>query len=81
MEKENDSNIISDREFLTLLQAAKRKDPAATLQLVNLFKEDILKVSRYIHLPAEDAVSMITLEFLELIQGDNHDSIQDEKHG
>ncbi|MEC0170155.1 hypothetical protein [Paenibacillus graminis] len=81
MEKENDSNIISDREFLNLLQEAKRKDPAAILQLVNLFKEDILKVSRYIHLPAEDAVSMVTLEFLELIQGKNHDLIQDEKHG
>ncbi len=73
MEKENDSNIISDREFLNLLQEARRKDPAAILQLVNLFKEDILKVSRYIHLPAEDAVSMVTLEFLELIQGKNHD--------
>ncbi|MBY9081144.1 hypothetical protein KIH86_23630 [Paenibacillus sp. HN-1] len=68
MEKENDSDIISDREFLRLIEATKQKNPDAILQLVNLFKEDIQKVSRYIHLPTEDAVSTITTEFLELIQ-------------
>jgi hypothetical protein len=80
MEKETDSNVISDREFLNLLEAAKRRNPDAILQLVDLFKEDILNVSRYIHLPTEDAVSTITLEFLELIQRKDPASKPEEKN-
>ncbi|MBY9078561.1 hypothetical protein [Paenibacillus sp. CGMCC 1.18879] len=80
MEKETDSNVISDREFLNLLEAAKRRNPDAILQLLNLFKEDILNVSRYIYLPTEDAVSTITLEFLELIQRKDPASKPEEKN-
>ncbi|WP_150269465.1 hypothetical protein [Paenibacillus tepidiphilus] len=68
MQEKDAAQLITDHEFLTLLQEAKLKKPEATLQLLHLFREDILNISRYIHLPKEDAISTITLEFLEFIQ-------------
>lgn len=68
MEAQNDPRVVPDDEFLTLLQRAKQNDPEAVLQLIELYKRDILRVSKYIHSPAEDAVSDIILEFLELIK-------------
>lgn len=68
METKNDPGIIPDDEFLNLLQKAKQNDPDATLKLIDLYKKDIMRVSRYIHSPTEDAVSDIILEFLELIK-------------
>lgn len=68
MEKKDDSEIITDCQILELLQAARKKDPEAMLQLIQLYKEDIVNLSRFIHTPTEDAVSEITLEFLEYIQ-------------
>ncbi|WP_438496216.1 hypothetical protein [Paenibacillus sp. IHBB 3054] len=70
METKNDSAIISDCEFMKLLQGAKQKNPEAMIKLIDLYKEDILQLSKYIHLPKEDAISLITLEFLELIQAE-----------
>ncbi|MEK5400214.1 helix-turn-helix domain-containing protein [Paenibacillus sp. FSL K6-2859] len=67
MEKKDDTEIIPDGEFLELVRAAKKKDPDAMLQLIQLYKEDIVKLSKFIHLPQEDAVSQIVLEFLECI--------------
>lgn len=81
MEKENDSNIISDSEFLSLLEEARKNDPDAVLQLVNLFKDDIQRVSKYINLPIEDAVSTIVLEFLEFIRREHQDVPLGEKDG
>ncbi|GAA0854472.1 hypothetical protein ABER99_21225 [Paenibacillus glucanolyticus] len=68
MEKENVKKIITDHEFLELLQAAKNNDHESILALIDLFKKDILSISRYIHLPKEDAISEITLEILEFIK-------------
>ncbi|BFH66721.1 hypothetical protein J27TS7_39060 [Paenibacillus dendritiformis] len=70
METKNASATISEREFLTLLQAAKQKDTEAMLQIIEIFKEDILKISTYIKLPTEDVVSYIVLELLEAIVED-----------
>ncbi|MDU5141233.1 MAG: helix-turn-helix domain-containing protein [Paenibacillus dendritiformis] len=70
METKNASATISEREFLTLLQAAKQKDTEAMLQIIEIFKEDILKISTYIKLPTEDVVSHIILELLEAIVED-----------
>ncbi|OBA07234.1 hypothetical protein A9P44_10200 [Paenibacillus polymyxa] len=67
MEAKNDSEVISDRELLKLLSAAKQKDTQAILQIIDLFKEDILRISQFIYLQNEDAISAITLEFLEFI--------------
>jgi hypothetical protein len=67
MEKKNDSTIIPDRKLLRLIQAARQKDTAAMMKLIELYKEDIRRVSNFIYLPTEDSISAITLEFLELI--------------
>ncbi|MFE4712782.1 MULTISPECIES: helix-turn-helix domain-containing protein [unclassified Paenibacillus] len=70
METKDDPGIIPDREILELLRAAKQGDTEAMLQLIDLYEEDILRISKFIHLPEEDAVSAIILEFLEFIQGE-----------
>lgn len=70
MEKEADSAPIPDREFLNLLNEVRNKDPEATLQLIELYRPVILRLSQFIHLPAEDVTSEIIVEFLELIHSD-----------
>lgn len=71
MEKKNDSTVISDREFMSLLQAAKQNDDQAILQLIDLYKDDIKRISQYIYMPQEDAISTIILEFMEVIREAN----------
>lgn len=72
METKNDTEIIPDSEFLDLLQLAKQNDPESILQLIELFKGDILRLSKFIHMPQEDAVSQIIVEFLEFIKNSDH---------
>ncbi len=68
METENDPRVIPDDEFLKLLQQVKQNDAESTLKLIELFKGDIMRVSKFIHTSEEDAVSDIILEFLEMIK-------------
>lgn len=68
MEKKNASAVITDREFVELLLAAKQKQPEAMLQIIKLFQEDIEAVSQYIRIPREDAISHIVTELLTYIQ-------------
>jgi hypothetical protein len=68
MEAENAPRDVPDDEFLKLLQLAKQNDEEAILQLIDLFKGDILRISKYIHTSEEDAVSDIILELLEMIK-------------
>ncbi|MMZ61479.1 hypothetical protein D3C75_913260 [compost metagenome] len=68
MEAENDPRVIPDDEFLKLLQQARQNDTESTLKLIELFKGDIMRVSKFIHTSEEDAVSDIILEFLEMIK-------------
>lgn len=70
MEEKNASSAISDDEFLIMLKAAKQKKPDAMLQIVELFREDIEKVSQTIRIPHDDAVSEIVVELLEFVQLD-----------
>ncbi|MDH6674964.1 hypothetical protein M2277_005663 [Paenibacillus sp. LBL] len=72
MEEKNDSAIITDHEFLILLQAAKQKDPEAMLRIIELFQGDIENISRTIRIPREDALSHIITELLEYIQSEKH---------
>ncbi|MEK4061492.1 MULTISPECIES: hypothetical protein [Paenibacillus] len=68
MENKDDAEMITDRQILELMQAVRQKDPEAMLQLIQLYKEDIVNISKFIHMPKEDAVSEIIIEFLEYIQ-------------
>ncbi|GGF66485.1 hypothetical protein GCM10010912_09330 [Paenibacillus albidus] len=68
MEAKDDPAIIGDSEFTALLNAARQQDPEAMLQLIELFKADILRLSKVIYMPEEDVVSEIVLEFLEFVQ-------------
>lgn len=68
METKNTKTAISEHQFMTLLQATKENDDEATLQLIQLFKDDIQRSSRYIHMPQEDAISSIIVEFLAFVK-------------
>lgn len=68
MEKKNASTIISDSQFIALLEATKNNDEEATMQLIELFKADIVHSSKYIHLPQEEAIASIIVEFLAYIK-------------
>ncbi|WP_152679731.1 helix-turn-helix domain-containing protein [Paenibacillus sp. IHB B 3415] len=67
MEKEDHPPAISDNEITRLIQAAKNKEAAAMLQLLELFQPDIQKLSQYARLPDEEAASEIIVEFLEFV--------------
>lgn len=71
MEAKNDPGVIPDDEFLNLLHKAKENDAESTLKLIELFRWDILRTSKYIYMSEEDAVSNIILEFLEFIKDKN----------
>ena len=76
MEKKNDPKVISDREFMILLKAKQNEDQAI-LQLIDLYKDDIMRISQYIYMPQEDAISTIVLEFMEVIRENNDTSETD----
>ncbi|MCG7379344.1 helix-turn-helix domain-containing protein [Paenibacillus sp. ACRSA] len=67
MEKQDVKETISDSQFLKLLEDAKNRDPEALVQLVELFRKDIKRLSKFIYLPDEEAESEIILEFLEFV--------------
>jgi len=71
MEAQNAPRDVPDDEFLNLLQLAKQNNEEAILKLIDLFKGDILRVSKYIYTSEEDAVSDIILELLEMIKEEN----------
>ncbi|OAB32945.1 hypothetical protein [Paenibacillus glacialis] len=68
MEEKNDTQTITDSEFLDLLRSARQDDPESMLELIELFKGDFLRLSKFIHMPQEDAISQIIVEFLEFIK-------------
>lgn len=71
MEEKNASTVITDDEFVVLLQAAKKGQSEAMLNIIELFRDDIERVSRTIRIPREDAVSHITTELLEYVQNES----------
>ncbi|GKS14607.1 hypothetical protein YDYSY3_56070 [Paenibacillus chitinolyticus] len=68
MEKENALLPISDEEFLHLVRLSKDGDPEAMLRLLQVFEDDILKISRYIRMSREDAVQSIVTDFIALVK-------------
>lgn len=43
----------------------------AMLELLNFFEKDMLKLSRYIQIPREDALQSMKLEMIELFKMNN----------
>ncbi|WP_416145670.1 helix-turn-helix domain-containing protein [Paenibacillus polymyxa] len=65
MEKENAQRVISDAEFVQLLELVQSGDQEAMYRILQLFEEDIQKTSRYIRMSREDAVQSIVTDFIE----------------
>lgn len=68
MENKDSSIPISEIEFLNLLSLAKQDDSEAILKLLEFFREDILALSKYIHIDREDAIQSMILELIELFK-------------
>ncbi|MBJ6360942.1 hypothetical protein ACFOQM_06460 [Paenibacillus sp. GCM10012307] len=68
MEKQNVEGTISNAEISQLILEAKQANHGSTLKLLQLFKKDINRMSQFIRMPKEDAVSHIIVEFLEFIK-------------
>ncbi len=67
MQKENVETYITESEFMELISAAKDNDHEAIVKLIEIFKPDIKKISRYTYLSEEDVFSEIIVEFLEFL--------------
>ncbi|MGW7159810.1 hypothetical protein [Paenibacillus taichungensis] len=67
MEKKDAQTIIPEDEFVELIVGAKMQDSTAIIKLVELFEADIKHLSKFIHLPNEDACAEITTQFLEFV--------------
>lgn len=69
MEEENDTGIISENEFLNLLSLVQEKnDEIATLKLLDLFEQDIIRLSKFMRMPKEEAIQCMKVELLELLK-------------
>ncbi|KGP83693.1 hypothetical protein P364_0107680 [Paenibacillus sp. MAEPY2] len=58
---------MPEDEFVELIVAAKTQDSTAIIKLIELFEDDIKRLSKFIYLPDEDAFAEITTEFLEFV--------------
>lgn len=68
MEKKDTPFFMSEAESMNLLSLAKNNDKESILKLLNFFNKDILKLSKYISMPQEDAVQSLTLGLIELLK-------------
>ncbi|WP_246187896.1 hypothetical protein [Paenibacillus tengchongensis] len=69
MEKEDDRGIISEDEFLKLLSLVQEQnDETATLKLLDLYEQDIIRLSKYMRMPKEEAIQGMKVELLELLK-------------
>ncbi|MCE5170690.1 helix-turn-helix domain-containing protein [Paenibacillus profundus] len=68
MEKEFPQNVITETEFLELIQRAQDDDKEAMLQIIELYEQEMIDLSRYIKMPKEDALQAMTTGLIELIK-------------
>lgn len=68
MQEKDACRTISDDELQQLIQAIQQKqDQEAMCRFLKLFQTDILRLSRFLKIPKEDAVQSMQLGMLELI--------------
>lgn len=69
MEKENDSTIKSDEEFMSLLlRVQEQNDQQAATMLLDFFEQDMVRLSKFIRMPKEDAIQSMKVELFELFK-------------
>ncbi|OKP82174.1 MULTISPECIES: hypothetical protein [Paenibacillus] len=72
MEEENDSGIKSEDEFLGLLERLQKdNDESATLALLKFFEKDMVRLTRVLRMPKEDAIQSMKVELLECLKRKN----------
>lgn len=73
METKNSPFTLSESDFLSLLTQAQLGDQAAMLQLVKYFEPDMIRYSRFIQMPKDDALQSLKLALIEMIRNTNHE--------
>ncbi|MCY9529416.1 MULTISPECIES: hypothetical protein [Paenibacillus] len=69
METKDDSRIISEDYFLGLLSRMQNyNDKHATKELLGFFEKDMIRLSRFIKMPKEDAIQTMKLELIEVFK-------------
>ncbi len=72
MEEKNDSGIKSEDEFLGLLERLQKdNDESATLALLKFFEKDMVRLTRLLRMPKEDAIQTMKVELLECFKRKN----------
>ncbi|WP_341280102.1 hypothetical protein [Paenibacillus sp. FSL H8-0537] len=64
MEAKDAEAAMSDAEFLRLLELVQQNDEQAALALIRFFEPEMIRISRFIRMPQEDAVQSMTAELL-----------------
>ncbi|MEK4438984.1 hypothetical protein [Paenibacillus sp. FSL K6-2862] len=67
MEKEDFKDVISEADFIALVELAREGDQDAFLKIVDFFEEDMIQLAKYIKMPREDVMQSLKLGLLELI--------------
>lgn len=68
MEEESSSRIMSDDEFMKLVELAQTKpDVKAMNAIFQYFDQDIKRLSKLFRMPKEDAIQNMKTQLLELI--------------
>lgn len=68
MEKKDDSFTLTEAEFVALLARAYNHDHNAILKLLYYFEPEMVRLSRYIQMPEEDALQSMRLCLIEQLK-------------
>ncbi len=70
MQNKNAKNAISDHEFAKLILLARKGDSSSMSQIIDLYRDEIREITKYIKMCKEDAFQSIVTDFIELLIND-----------
>ncbi|WCF09219.1 helix-turn-helix domain-containing protein [Paenibacillus thiaminolyticus] len=68
METKVSQTSISKLEFMELIKKARESDQNAMMEIIKLYENEMIYLSRYIKMPKEDALQAMILGLIELIK-------------
>jgi len=80
MEEKDNSRIISNEQFLSLLTRVQQNNDKEALEiLISFFEDDILQLSKFIKWPMEDTMQSLKLELIEILKQNKVEAIYENK--
>lgn len=71
MQKQNAETLISNTEFAKLIKLARNGDNSAMYKIIELYRDDIQKICKYIKACKEDAFQSVVTDFIDLLVNDH----------